>query len=254
VLSAITQLPASLAQRFPSSTPSAAVVAKLTHKDQFATLLATLGVPHPRTLVIDEPGDLERFADMAFTHLFLKPVDSATFMRQFGSRAAGSGTGRCARQRTCTPRAWVVVQEYVQGPGPNHHLIDGSVDAAGKVQALFAVGGAAAPPDFGDSTHDQRAFERGGTSGASLCRSSHGGYAASSAGAKRHERDGVFKILGINARVDLRSLPGCRGGCVARCPIVPSACRSMRSPPSYRHAPDLPGPDLVAVRPPGVSG
>ena len=118
VLSAVAQLPGSLASRFPSSTPSAQAVAQLTRKDQFAMLLAALDVPHPLTLLIDAPQDLERFADMLFTHLFLKPVDSASFMRSYGvkgcrvrdmadAHAASQGAcgwppGRCAGVRSGT--------------------------------------------------------------------------------------------------------------------------------------------------------
>jgi D-aspartate ligase len=208
ILSAITQLPGALAQRFPSSTPSAAVVAKLTRKDQFATLLASLGVPHPRTLVIDEPRDLERFADMPFTHLFLKPVDSASFMHQYrvkGCRVRDLADARRQLAHVHAEGHRVVVQEYVLGPGSNHYLIDGFVDAAGKVQALFARRRLRMyPPDFGDSTHMISVpLSEVEPAAASLCKILAAvGYRGIFSGEfKRDERDGVFKILEVNARV-----------------------------------------------------
>src|SRR3984893_8832594 len=87
LLSAVAELPAALAPRFPSSTAPPAVVAQLTNKAKFAALLDALDIPRPQTLIIDNLGDLERFADAQFRELFLKPVNSASFMQRYGVKA-----------------------------------------------------------------------------------------------------------------------------------------------------------------------
>ena len=208
VLSAIAQLPEPLSRRFPSSTPQPQAVAALARKDQFAILLDALDVPRPTTLVIDDPSDLERFADLQFTHLFLKPVDSASFMRSYGVKACrvrDMNDARAQLAKLSGDGHRVVVQEYVAGPGSNHYLIDGFIDAGGTVRALFARRRLRMyPPDFGDSTHMVSvplsevapAVESLRTILAAV------GYRGIFSGEfKRDERDGLFKILEVNARV-----------------------------------------------------
>jgi D-aspartate ligase len=208
VLASIAQLPESLARRFPSSTPSAQAIAQLTRKDKFAALLRSLGLAHPTTLIIDDPKDLERFADLPFTHLFLKPVDSASFMRSYGVKGCRVRDMDDARRQLSKVHGdghRVVVQEYVPGPGSNHYLIDGFVDASGTVRALFARRRLRMyPPDFGDSTHMVSvALSDVEPAVEVLCKILAAvGYRGIFSGEfKRDERDGQFKILEINARV-----------------------------------------------------
>ncbi len=208
VLGAISQLPAALAGRFPSSTPPPAAVEQLTRKDKFAALLGALAIEHPTTLIIDQPQDLERFADMPFTHLFLKPVDSASFMRSYGVKGCRVRDMDDARRQLGKVHGdghRVVVQEYVPGPGSNHYLIDGFVDAGGTVRALFARRRLRMyPPDFGDSTHmvSVALSEVGPAVDALRQILAAVGYRGIFSGEfKRDERDGLFKILEVNARV-----------------------------------------------------
>jgi predicted ATP-grasp superfamily ATP-dependent carboligase len=207
-LSAITQLPAALAVRFPSSTPSAPAAAQLTSKANFAALLASLDVPHPRTLVINDPSDLECFADLTFSHLFLKPVDSASFMRSYGvkgCRVRDMSDARAQLAKVHGDGHRVVVQEYVPGPGSSHYLIDGFVGADGTIRALFARRRLRMyPPDFGDSTH-MVSVPLGQVEAAtdSLRRilGAVGYRGIFSAEFKRDARDQLFRILEVNARV-----------------------------------------------------
>ncbi len=208
VLASIAELPPDLARRFPSSTPTTQAVAALTRKDRFAALLDALNVPRPRTLVVEQPQELERFADLSFTHLFLKPVDSASFMSSYGVKACRVRDMSDARTQLAKLHGdghRVVVQEYVQGPGSNHYLIDGFVDAGGTVRALFARRRLRMfPPDFGDSTHMvsvplgevAQAVE---SLRAILAAVNYRGIFSGEF--KRDERDGMFKILEVNARV-----------------------------------------------------
>lgn len=208
LLSEVAELPAALVARFPSSTASPAVVAQLTNKANFATLLEALDIPRPRTVIIDNPGDLERFADAQFRELFLKPVDSASFMLRYGVKAFRVRDVIDARAQLARIQAdghRVVVQEYVPGPGSNHFLIDGYAGANGEVRALFARRRIRMyPPDFGDSTHMRSVplseVEPALRSLRTLLEAVR--YRGIfSAEFKVDARDGTFRILEINARI-----------------------------------------------------
>ena len=208
VVSAVSELPRALAERFPSSTSSAAVVAQLANKAKFAMLLDAIDIPRPLTLIMDDPSHLERFADARSRNLFLKPVDSASFMRRYRVKACRVHDLDDARVQLARLQAdgqRVVMQEYVQGPGSNHFLIDGFADANGEVRALFARRRLRMyPPEFGDSTH---MISVPLTEVEPAVRSLRAILAAIryrgifSAEFKVDARDGTFKILEINARV-----------------------------------------------------
>ena len=258
VLSAVAQLPGSLASRFPSSTPSAQAVAQLARKDKFATLLDALDVPHPVTLLLDEPRDLERFADLPFTHLFLKPVDSASFMRSYGVKACRVRDMSDARTQLAKVHAdghRVVVQEYVPGPGSNHYLIDGFVDAGGTVRALFARRRLRMyPPDFGDSTHMVSVPLSEVEPAVATLRTivAAVGYRGIFSGEfKRDERDGLFKILEVNARVWIYvEFAGRCGVDVCTMSYRDALGLGVSEPADYRAGVRLVSPylDLAAVR------
>lgn len=207
LLSAVAEIPPHLAARFPSSTPLPAVAAQLTNKAKFATLLDAIGVPRPRTLIVNDSSSLDG-VDMQVRDLFLKPVDSAGFLRCYGVKAYRvhdlvDARAKLAQIQTDGHR--VVVQEYVPGPGSNHFLIDGFSAAKGQIRALFARRRLRMyPPDFGDSTHMisvplaavQPAVQ---SLRAVLAALQYRGIF--SAEFKVDARDGTFKILEINARV-----------------------------------------------------
>ena len=208
VLRAISELPPALAERFPSSTPAATVVSRLANKAQFAQLLEALDIPRPRTLVLQEATELEAFAGGTFEHLFLKPVDSASFMRRYGvkgCRVRDLADARSQLERLRADGQAVVVQEYVPGPGSNHFLIDGFASRGGEVRALFARRRLRMyPPDFGDSSHMVSVSLEEVQPAVAALRKILAAIAYRgifSAEFKRDARDGVFRILEINARV-----------------------------------------------------
>jgi D-aspartate ligase len=207
-LSAASELPPRLAARFPSSTPSPAVVAQLTSKAKFAALLDAIDIPRPRTLIVDDSSDLERFANGQFLDVFLKPVESSRFMQRYGVKAWRVRDLADARAQLARARADghpVVVQEYVPGPVSNHFLIDGFACANGEVHALFARRRLRMhPPEFGDSTHMisvplSEAEPAVQSLRAILAAIRYRGIF--SAEFKVDARDGTFKILEINARI-----------------------------------------------------
>ena len=208
LLSAVADLPPELAVRFPSSTSSPAVVAKLTNKAKFANLLNALDIPHPRTLIVEDFSSLEQFAASDLPQLFLKPVDSASFIGRYGVKAFRTrdlAETRALLTRFQADGHLVVAQEYVPGPGSSHFLIDGFAGENGDVCALFARRRLRMYPlDFGDSTHMiSIPLTEVGPAIQSLqtilkAIQYRGIFSAEF---KLDARDGTFKILEINARV-----------------------------------------------------
>jgi D-aspartate ligase len=207
-LRAVSELPATLAARFPSSTPSPDVVTQLTSKARFANLLKFMDVPHPWTLIVDELTDLERITNAPSTKLFLKPVDSASFLQRYHVKAwrvhdLVDARAQVARLQADGQR--VVVQEYVPGPVSSHYLIDGFADAHGQVCALFARRRLRMhPPDFGDSTHMISVPLAEVEPAVQVLRAiltAIGYRGIFSAEFKLDARDETFKVLEINARV-----------------------------------------------------
>ena len=208
LLRAVCELPPALAARFSSSTASRETVVQLTSKAKFAALLGALNIPRPRTLISGDSSDLERFTNGQFSDLFLKPVDSAGFMRRYGVKGWRVRDLAHARAQLARARAEghpVVVQECVPGPASNHFLIDGFARANGVVHALFARRRLRmCPPEFGDSTHMisvPLAEVQPAVQSLRAILAAIGYRGIFSAEFKLDARDGTFKILEINARV-----------------------------------------------------
>lgn len=208
LLRTVSELPAPLAARFPSSTPSPDVVTQLTSKARFAALLHSIEAPHPWTLIVDELTDLDRIANMPSTSLFLKPVDSGAFMCRYHVKAwrvHDLVDARAQLARLQRDGHLVVMQEYVPGPASNHYLIDGFADAGGRVCALFARRRLRMhPPDFGDSTHMVSvplAEVETAVKALRAVLTAIGYRGIFSAEFKLDPRDRIFKILEINARI-----------------------------------------------------
>src|SRR5262249_9336814 len=206
--SAASELPPGLAARFPSSTSSPDVVSQLTSKAKFAALLKSINVPHPQTLIIDGSSSLERIAELQNGAMFLKPIDSESFTLHYGVKALwvrdlADMRVQLARIQAEGHRA--ILQEYVPGPASNHYLIDGFASANGEVRALFARRRLRMhPPHFSNSAYMvsvplselEPAVQ---ALRALLAAIRYRGIF--SAEFKLDARDGIFKILEINARI-----------------------------------------------------
>jgi len=221
-------------------------------------LLDAIDIPRPLTLIMDDPSHLERFAGARFPDLFLKPVDSASFMRRYRVKACrvhdlDDARAQLARLQADGQR--VIMQEYVPGPGSNHFLIDGFADANGDVRALFARRRLRMyPPEFGDSTH---MISVPLTEVEPAVRSLRAILAAIryrgifSAEFKVDARDGTFKILEINARVWIYvEFAGRCGVDVCTMAFRDALGLPLGEVPSYRSGVRLVSPykDLAAAR------
>ena len=204
---AVAALPASLSQRFPASIASPEVIGAFLDKGRFAKLLQQQRLPHPRTVMLDSPEQLEGFSNGDFAGAFLKPRGSLECCQRYGvkafrvkDRAEAMRTLRDALNNGVT----LMLQEYVPGPPTAHYFIDGFVDRNGRVCARFARRRLRMhPPDFGNSSfHASVPLKE--VSGAMdtvdwlwTVLPYRGIFSAEF---KYDARDGLFKILEVNVR------------------------------------------------------
>jgi len=193
--------------RFLSIVPSPAALNTLQNKAHFAQLLQRTGVPMPTTRIIASCDDIGELPPSNDTFYFLKPTDSQSFRARFGTKGLRVRSAEDARRRlndVVSAGMNVVLQEYIPGSFAEHYFIDGYVDTAGAVKALFARRRLRIyPPDFGNST-SMVSVPLADASGAVdtvrrvLSEVKYRGIF--SAEFKRDARDGLFKLLEVNAR------------------------------------------------------
>ena len=192
---------------FVSVAPSRVALEILQNKGNLARLLQTLGVPMPNTLPVDSSADVAELPPCSGTFYFLKPRESQSFLARFGKKGIRVSTADEARKWLDVITAAnmsVVLQEYIPGPATEHFFIDGYVDRAGVIKALFARRRKRIyPPDFGNST-SMVSVSLSEVDGALdsvrrvLAAAEYGGIF--SVEFKRDPRDGAFKLLEINSR------------------------------------------------------
>ena len=174
---------------------------------RLACVLDDLDLPRPRTIPVDaeENDSARRYAGLE--HAFLKPRDSAAFHAQFGVKAfqvtsAADLAARLADVRRL--KLSVQLQEYVPGPPSNHFYVEGFIDREGRRRALFVRQRLRMyPADFGNSTFfesvDPSAVSDAVVTLTTLL--SHVRYRGMfSAEFKRDARDGVCRLIEVNAR------------------------------------------------------
>lgn len=258
-VAAVAGLDPSHTARFPASQAPPETIQILLDKGRFAEAAARLGIPHPRTICLNPQDDLATLPDEVFQGAFLKPRDSRAFQKRYGMKATRFKT-RSEAIAFVREARWagleLMLQEYIPGEARQYHL-HGFVDRGGAVCACFAyrwlrrhprerdfsgTGGAygvsIAPEDMSQAVQDLKRLL-----GALRFRG------VFNAQFKYDERDGLFKVLEVNAR------PGLWVGFAAACGVnvVEMAYRDALGLPvepvaEYeigRHALD-PLPDLVA--------
>ena len=194
-------------ERFPSSVPKPDILERFVDKGYFAALLRETATPHPFSRVVDSEADLATVPQAVFSSAILKPRDSQSFFRRFGVKALHVGSRADAAEQLTALRAEgfpVILQEYVPGPATQHYFVDGFVDRTGAVRAVFVRQRLRMfPLDFGNSTYmvSVRPEAAAGAVSAITSLLTHAGYRGMfSAEFKLDPRDGVFKILEVNAR------------------------------------------------------
>ena len=124
--------------RFHSCLPPLDSIETLVDKARFAKTVQRLGVPHPRTRIVNSIQELHEMSEDDFRGYFLKPVDSLAFSRKHGVKAMIVQDKASAIALAETVNLPILLQEYIPGPPTAHYFIDGFIDRHGSVCALFA--------------------------------------------------------------------------------------------------------------------
>ncbi len=201
------QLDVETAGRFPSVVSPPEVIDRLADKQLFADLVRAHGIPHPRTLAVTDAAALDALPVSRGSEFFVKPRDSQAFCSRMGVKAFRIGSIDDARRRIdeATRLALgVVLQEYMPGPATSHYFIDGYTDRGGRIRVRFARQRLRmSPPRFGNSSYmrsiplaDVRDIVR--TTDRLIAAAGLRG--VFSIEFKRDARDGVAKVLDVNAR------------------------------------------------------
>jgi predicted ATP-grasp superfamily ATP-dependent carboligase len=203
----VASLPPAMAARFPSFVSPLAVLQRLTDKEKFACLVREHGIPHPKTLFVDDVSDLSGLYDSPGTQFFLKARKSQQFIARTGVKAYMVSSLNEMRRRVAELSAaglGVVLQEYVPGPPSNHFFVDGFADRTGAIRARFARQRLRMdPPCFGNSTYLRSvALAEVPDIVATVDRliTTSGLRGIFSVEVKRDERTEVAKVLEVNAR------------------------------------------------------
>jgi D-aspartate ligase len=182
----------------------------LTDKWCFARILEALGVPRPKTILLQSLQEMSELPDSCFDGTFLKPLNSQVFSLRTGVKAFMLESKDQALaimrrlQRAGTGEFPILLQEYIPGPARQYYLVDGFVDRHKQIRALFARQRLRMyPPVFGNSSLSetipldrvQSAIETLEKLWATV--EYRGIFDAEF---KYDDRDGEFKILEINAR------------------------------------------------------
>jgi predicted ATP-grasp superfamily ATP-dependent carboligase len=137
----VSGLPPDVSERFPASSSTRDIVDQLIDKDLFGALVLRLGIPHPTTIEIGGPADLDGLTDEQINAGFLKPTDSQLHRRHFGAKGSFVRSRRAAVERVEQATALgiqYVFQEWIPGPHSAAILVDGLVDRDGVIRALTA--------------------------------------------------------------------------------------------------------------------
>lgn len=203
----VTQLPPGISHRFPSYLPPPEALRTLTDKSRLYRLLDSEEVPFPQTWMDPSEEDLAVLSRDRSQRIFLKPYDSQSFFHRYqvkGMWLQGPVETWPPTFKEVLDAGGVVAQEYVPGPPSNHYFIDGFALEGGRVVArLVRRRLRMFPTDFGNSSYmvtvpRDEAGEAVDTLDRLLRILDYRGIF--SAEFKRDERDGVYRLLEVNAR------------------------------------------------------
>ena len=205
--SAVARLEPTIAARFPSSVSRPETLSLFVDKARFAALLLEAGTPHPRSYDVETLADIDAVPDSMFENAILKPRDSQDFMERYGVKALHVRSRADARDQLDRLRAEgvpVILQEYIGGPATQHYFVDGFIDRFGIVRGIFARQRLRMyPSDFGNSTamiSVPYEAARGAIESVTQLLKSVNYRGTFSAELKLDSRDGVFKMIEVNAR------------------------------------------------------
>jgi D-aspartate ligase len=193
--------------RFPASISSPQVVEIMTDKLRLAEILAEMGLPHPLTIPLDNPINVTDNQELPLKRVFVKPRNSLEFFKEFqvkGFHVTSRSDLAQRLEQVSRLRMDVELQEYIPGPASNYFYVEGFVDSSGQLCGLFTRQRLRMfPLDFGNSTmfrsvHPSVIPDAVETVTRLLERLRVRGIF--SVELKRDERDGVCRLIEVNAR------------------------------------------------------
>ena len=200
-------LPAAVTAAHVPVAPRNAALERLVDKARFGDAVAELGVPAPRTVGARTAADLAALSDEELSGSFLKPVDSYAFSARHGAkglRPADRTEAAALLAALDAEGLEMVVQEFVPGPPDAHVFVDGYVDRAGTLRACLARRRLRMfPPGLGNSTLSETIVLEDAADAVATVERLFAGIGFTGlfdAEFKRDERDGVAKIIEVNAR------------------------------------------------------
>jgi D-aspartate ligase len=134
-------LPPDLRRRYPASVSTRVAVDELLDKARFRDLVAVLEIPHPRTIRLTTPSDLEAVSDADLVGSFLKPTASQRHNVVFGTKGFFVESRALAETRVEAGAAagiTFLLQEWIPGGLSDTVLLDGFVDRHGVRLAMTA--------------------------------------------------------------------------------------------------------------------
>jgi D-aspartate ligase len=204
---AMGSLPSDISASYATTAAPLPVLRMLVDKGVFADCVDRFGVPAPRTLHVSGAEDLAALSDSEISGFFIKPRSSQLFSQRFGVKALRLAGRRDAAQlvsRVADEGLEVLLQEFIPSPPMSHVFLDGYVDRDGVMRACLARRRLRMhPPEFGNSTMSVTVPLSEVTPAVESLRHLLDGIGYTGlfdAEYVHDERDGVFKILEVNAR------------------------------------------------------
>lgn len=201
---AVGRLPADLARRFPSSTPTVDAIESLVNKWRFAQVLQREGLPHPRTRLVTSYEELGSLPDSEFRSSLLKPLFSSIFSAKHRAKGYMPEAQEDALQFMANKEFPIMLQEFIPGPPTAAYMLDGFIDRNGRICGMVARRRLRQfPPQLGNTTLSITVPLSEVTAADEALRHLLAAIkyrGIFSAEFKYNERDGLFKLLEINAR------------------------------------------------------
>jgi predicted ATP-grasp superfamily ATP-dependent carboligase len=174
-------------------------------KTQFYPSVRAHGIPHPRTLLLQDM-PLDEIPQHLSFPVFVRPAQTLLFGAHFRGKGFVAGNVRELRgylQRAQDAQLNVLVQEVIPGPTTAGYAIEGYIDHGGRVIMCFATQKIRQPSMFSNTTIDvtiPRAHLKGFDIVILDYLRQMGYRGLFGAEMKWDARDGQFKFLEVNAR------------------------------------------------------
>ncbi len=196
-----------LRERFLISQSAPHIQQIFTDKGRFKEVLDLYQIPYPHTLIPKSDQDIINIGSGEIKKYFLKPRDSQGFSQNYGVKGYWPESIEDCLYKVNQLRTVgydVMLQEYIPGPSNQHYYVEGLIDRTGVPRATFGRRRIRMnPTDFGNTTimiSVPLVQVKSAVENIHRLLSSVGYRGIYSAEFKYDNRDGVFKVLEVNAR------------------------------------------------------